>query len=76
MPQGWELRVLCGSKTLALGFAMASHLLRILVFFLSRKCHLLFTSDACIQVHFILDFIIKPTGGIQTPVGTTNNIIR
>ena len=45
-------------------------------FFLSRKCHLLFTSDAYIQVHFILDFIIKPTGGIQTPVGTTNNIIR
>ena len=31
MPQGWDLRVLGGSKTLAWGFAMASHRLRILV---------------------------------------------
>ena len=31
MPQGWDLGVLGGSKTLAWGFAMASHRLRILV---------------------------------------------
>ena len=31
MPQGWDLGVLGGSKTLAWGFAMAPHRLRILV---------------------------------------------
>ena len=31
MPQGWDLGVLGGSKTLAWGFAMATHRLRILV---------------------------------------------
>ena len=31
MPQGWDLGVLGGSKTLGWGFAMASHRLRILV---------------------------------------------
>ena len=31
MPLGWNLRVLGGSKTLAWGFAMAPHRLRILV---------------------------------------------
>ena len=35
MPQGWDLGVLGGSKTLAWGFAMAPHRLRILVFFFS-----------------------------------------
>ena len=33
MPQGWDLGVLGGSKTLAWGFAMAPHRLRILVHF-------------------------------------------
>ena len=32
MPQGWDLGVLGESKTLALGFAMAPHRLRILVY--------------------------------------------
>ena len=32
MPQGWDLGVLGGSKTLAWGFAMAPHRLRILVY--------------------------------------------
>ena len=31
MPQGWDLGELVGSKTLAWGFAMAPHRLRILV---------------------------------------------
>ena len=31
MPQGWDLGVLGGSKTLAWGFAMAQHRLRIIV---------------------------------------------
>ena len=31
MPQGWDFGVLGGSKTLAWGFAMAPHRLRILV---------------------------------------------
>ena len=34
MHQGWDLGVLGGSKTLAWGFEMAPHRLRILVFFL------------------------------------------
>ena len=34
MPQGWNLEVL-GSKTLAWGFAMAPHRLRVLVMLLS-----------------------------------------
>ena len=34
MPQGWDLGVLGGSKTLAWGFAMPPHRLRILVTFL------------------------------------------
>ena len=33
MPQGWDLGVLGGLKTLAWGFAMALHRLRILVLF-------------------------------------------
>ena len=33
MPQGWDLGVLGGSKTLALGFAMAPHRLQIPVTF-------------------------------------------
>ena len=32
MPQGWDLGVMGGSKTLAWGFAMAPHRLRILVY--------------------------------------------
>ena len=34
MPQGWDLGCWGGSKTLAWGFAMAPHRLRILVFFI------------------------------------------
>ena len=40
MPQGWDLGVLAGSETLAWGFAMAPHRLRILViicFYLLRR---------------------------------------
>ena len=36
MPQGWDLGVLGGSKTLAWGFMMAPHRLRILVLYLKR----------------------------------------
>ena len=40
MPQGWDWGVLGGSKTLALGFAMAPHRLRVLV--LNCECSINF----------------------------------
>ena len=41
MPQGWDLGMLGGSKTLAWRFAMAPHRRRILVFHVNSFCHLL-----------------------------------
>ena len=37
MPQGWDLGMLGGLKTLAWGFAMAPHRLRILVFYYDKE---------------------------------------
>ena len=51
MPQGWDLGVLGGSKTLAWGFAMELHGMRILVYFLNHFVHIVIKDFCQFAVH-------------------------